>query len=303
MPTDEPMTVEPDSTCEYPTVPMSDRRIRVSFAGESHAGKVRLNNEDHYLIARLSKAMQVCKTNLPSHGRHRFADEEGYLFVVADGMGGAAAGEEASRRAVESVEEFVLNAVQWFLHLGDGEEGTLKAEMKRAFEEADLSLFRRTEEHPRLQGMGTTLTLAFNVGADLFLVHAGDSRAYVARGGGLEQITRDHTLVQLLVSGGQLSPEEAKRHRRRNIVTNVVGGPTPGVYAEFHKVRLEDGDVLLLCSDGLTEPVEHEVLAETLSAHGHDPEAAARRLVELALERGAPDNVTVVIARFESDEG
>lgn len=303
MPFDEPLTAEPGSTCDFPTIPTPVRRVRVSFAGETHAGRVRPNNEDHYLIARLSKAMQVCRTNLPNQGRHRFADEEGYLFVVADGMGGAAAGEEASRRAVESVEEFVLNAVQWFLHVGDGEEAALKAEMKRAFEQADLNLFRRAEEHPRLQGMGTTLTLAFNVGADLFLVHAGDSRAYLARGGVLEQITSDHTLVQLLVSGGQISPEDARRHRRRNIVTNVVGGPTPGVYAEFHKVRLEDGDVLLLCSDGLTEPVEHEAVAATLASHGHDPESAARRLVELALDRGAPDNVTVVVARFELDEG
>ncbi len=299
MASDEPLTVEPDSTCEYPTIPIPPRRVRVSFAGETHAGRVRLNNEDHFLIARLIKAMQVCRTNLPNQGKHRFSDEEGYLFVVADGMGGAAAGEEASRRAVESVESFILNVIHWFLHLGGGEEAALKAEMKRAFEQADLHLFRRAEEHPKYQGMGTTLTLAFNVGPDLFLAHAGDSRAYLARGGTLEQITSDHTLVQLLVAGGQISPEDAKRHRRRNIVTNVVGGPTPGVYAEIHKLRLEDGDVLLLCTDGLTEPVDAETISEALADQGQDPEASARRLVDLSLDRGAPDNVTVVVARFD----
>jgi serine/threonine protein phosphatase PrpC len=149
--------------------------------------------------------------------------------------------------------------------------------------------------------MGTTLTMSYSVGHDLYIVHAGDSRAYLFREGNLEQITSDHTLVQLLVSGGVLSPEDAKTHARRNVVTNVIGGPSAGVHAEIHKVRLNDGDVLLLCSDGLTEPVSDEMIAETLDRTS-DPEIAAAQLVALALEKGGPDNVTAVVARYSIED-
>ncbi len=141
--------------------------------------------------------------------------------------------------------------------------------------------------------------MAYAVGPDVFFAHAGDSRAYLFSGGELTRITVDHTLVQMLVKGGMLKEEEAKTHPRRNIVTNVVGGPEAGVYAEFHKLRLCDGDVLLLCSDGLTEPVEEDRIVEALAQHADDPDAAARHLVGLALDRGGPDNVTAVVARFD----
>ncbi len=147
--------------------------------------------------------------------------------------------------------------------------------------------------------MGTTLTMAYSVGCDLFVVHAGDSRAYLFRRGELIQLTSDHTLVQALVDGGTLTPEAAKRHKGRNIVTNVVGGPREGVHAEIHKLAVEDGDTLLLCSDGLTEPVNDDRIAEALARH-EDPEGACARLVDLALERGGPDNVTVVVAHYEA---
>src|SRR6185312_5982649 len=122
------------------------------------------------------------------------------------------------------------------------------------------------------------------------VVHAGDSRAYLFRDGQLQQLTSDHTLVQVLVDGGVISREDAKHHRRRNVVTNVIGGPQPGVYAEIHKLIVRDGDVLLLCSDGLTEPVSDAEIARTLQA-GCDPDAMSKALVALALDRGAPDNV------------
>jgi protein phosphatase len=299
--TDDPRaTPEPDSTGEFPALLATQRRFAVRFGARSEIGRVRGRNEDHFLVARLAKAMRVCRTNLPEHHRDQDADEQGHLFIVADGMGGAAGGAQASRMAVESVEDFVLNAVHWFLHLGGSEEATLQAELRQALERADRQITRRSRRQPGLYGMGTTLTLAYNVGPDVFLVHAGDTRAYLLRGDRLDQITQDHTLVQLLVEGGQIRPEEARHHPRRNVVTNVVGGPTPGVYAEFHKLRLHPGDVLLLCSDGLTGPVEGPRIESALRDHRDDPEAAADRLVELALEAGGPDNVTVVVARFDA---
>ncbi len=284
-------------------LPREDRRppsVAVSFGALTDPGKVRDRNEDHYLIARLAKTMQICGTSLPSDGQSPFSEEEGYLVVVADGMGGAAAGERASALAVESVEAFVQNTLKWFLHLGSREERVLFDELRESLQRADRTLFDRARSNPALYGMGTTLTMAYSVATDIYIVHAGDSRAYLFRDGQLDQVTSDHTLVQALVNAGMISSEEARHHHRRHVVTNVLGGPSEGVYSEIHKLEIRDGDVLLFCSDGLTEPVPDVEIAGILAEHA-DPKDAARSLVHLALERGGPDNVTVVVARFQVD--
>jgi PPM family protein phosphatase len=302
MPPSDAIATDPDAE-QTGEQPILDRprpsRVRVEFGARTHPGRVRTNNEDHFLVARLAKAMRVIQTSLHDDGGTRLSDEEGYLMVVADGMGGAAAGERASALAVETVEHFALNTLKWFFHLGEGhEEHALFAELRRSLEQADRTVIERARADRTLHGMGTTLTMAYSVGPALFVVHAGDSRAYLFRGGELIQITSDHTLVQILVDGGTLSPEAAKRHKNRNIVTNVVGGPREGVHAEIHKLAVEDGDALLLCSDGLTEPVHDDRIAEVLARH-RDPGDASSRLVDLALDHGGPDNVTVVVARYE----
>lgn len=284
-----------DDTSEFRTV--LARRSVIRYGARTHRGKVRENNEDAFLVARMAKSMEVCKSSLSDSGSRLFSEEEGYLLVVADGMGGAAAGEHASALAVETVEDFALNTLKWFLHLGGSEEHTLFSELRAVIEKADRAVIDRARSDPRLYGMGTTLTLAFSVGADLFIVHAGDTRAYLFHDGSLQKLTNDHTLVQLLMDHGALSPDEAKTHKRRNVVTNVIGGPSEGVHAEIHKVGLDDGDVLLLCSDGLSEPVNDDAIAQVL-AEIIDPDAAAARLVDLALEAGGPDNITAVVARY-----
>jgi len=220
--------------------------------------------------------------------------------VVADGMGGAAAGERASALAVESIESFVQNTLKWFLHLGSREERVLFDELRASLQRADRTLFERAQSNPALYGMGTTLTMAYSVADDLYIVHAGDSRAYLFRDGQLDQITSDHTVVQALVDAGMISAEEARHHQRRHVVTNVLGGPSEGVYAEIHKIQLRDGDVLLFCSDGLVEPVPDDQIARVLSEQP-DPQDAARSLLQLALEGGGPDNVTIVVARYQVD--
>jgi protein phosphatase len=279
----------------------STLRVKIDCGALTHQGRVRTNNEDHYLVARLAKSMQICQTSLKNSGQTRFSDEDGHLMVVADGMGGAAAGERASAMAVESVEAFALNTLKWFLHFSKADQSELVAELRKGLELADRAVVGEAEANSRFHGMGTTLTMAYIVGPDLYIVHAGDSRAYLYRQGRLEQITNDHTLVQLLVKGGVLSPEDAKTHSRRNVVTNVIGGPSAGVHAEIHRVRLEPDDVLLLCTDGLTEPVQDSLIAETL-AQTTDPAEAAKRLIALALEKGGPDNVTAIVARFSIED-
>jgi PPM family protein phosphatase len=300
MPSPEAATFSSSSGQHLPRGDLRPPCVAVSFGAMTDPGKVRGSNEDHYLIARLAKTMQICGTSLPSDGQSPFSEEEGYLVVVADGMGGAAAGERASAMAVESVEAFVQNTLKWFLHLGSREERVLFDELRESLQRADRTLFDRARSNPALYGMGTTLTMAYSVANDMYIVHAGDSRAYLYREGQLDQVTSDHTLVQALVDAGMISSEEARHHHRRHVVTNVLGGPSEGVYAEIHKLEIQDGDVLLFCSDGLTEPVPDAEITGILAERA-DPKDAARSLLELALQRGGPDNVTVVVARFQVD--
>jgi len=274
--------------------------LRIEFGAMTDPGKARANNEDHFLVARMAKSLTICRTSLPDSRGTYSSEEEGYLMVVADGMGGAAAGEHASALAVESVERFVLNTLKWFLHLGGKEEHALFAELRQALEHADRDVIERAKEETSLYGMGTTVTMAYCIATDLYIVHAGDSRAYLFHDGELQQLTSDHTLVQVLVDGGAITAEDAKRHRHRNIVTNVVGGPREGVFAEIHKLKVSDGDILLLCTDGLSEPVDDGSIAATL-ARKEGAEELCARLVEQALAAGGPDNVTAIVARYHVD--
>jgi len=290
------------STIDHPGLAPAPLKVQISCGALTHPGSVRTNNEDHFLVARLAKSMQICQSSLAATGQTNFSEEDGYLMVVADGMGGAAAGERASALAVTSVKDYALNTLKWFLHVGRKDESALLGELQKSLEIADKTVVDEGEANARFYGMGTTLTMAYSVATDLYIAHAGDSRAYLLRDGRLEQITKDHTLVQLMISGGVISAEDAKNHARRNIVTNVIGGPNAGVHAEIHKVRVQEGDILLICSDGLTEPVADDRIAEVLNAEP-DPEAAARRLIDLALENGGPDNVTAIVARYSVDFG
>ncbi len=299
---DEPRPRNDVSTVGPPARRPPGPKVRITSAGLTDPGRVRTNNEDQFLIARLAKSMQVEASSMDRPDQPRYAEEDGYLLVVADGMGGAAAGERASSLAIESVEAFALNTLKWFLHKGRMEESALLVELRQAIERADRSVFGEADADHALAGMGTTLTMAYAVGPDLYIAHVGDSRAYIHRDGGLGQVTKDHTLVQILVSEGVIRPEEAKHHARRNVVTNVVGGPHPGVHAEIHKVAIQEGDVLLLCTDGLTEVVEDRAIAEALGV-AEAPASVARRLIDAALRNGGPDNVTVVVARFGEPVG
>jgi protein phosphatase len=195
----------------------------------------------------------------------------------------------------------VLNTLKWFLHLSGHDEVELLAELRQSLERADRTVIERARSNTAYHGMGTTLTMAYSVATDLYIVHAGDSRAYLFREGELEQLTSDHTFVQGLIDGGEISSEDAKRHNRRNVVTNIIGGPREGVFAEAHKLSLLDGDTLLFCTDGLTEPVSDDTIAKVLEHHP-DPEDACARLVDMALSRGGPDNVTAVVACYRVEK-
>jgi protein phosphatase len=148
--------------------------------------------------------------------------------------------------------------------------------------------------------MGTTLTVAYVSDNVLYVAHAGDSRCYLYRGGKLERLTRDHTFVETLVSQGVLDPEQAAHHNMRNVLTNAVGGNSTGVEPEVHKHLIAPGDLVLLCSDGLSEMLSDQDIAGQLAVPGATPEASCRALVDAANARGGTDNITVVLARFEA---
>ena len=278
-------------------LPIAHRPLTVTAFGITDQGKVRPNNEDQFLIAELTKAMRVWQTSLPEP-KLQAGEERAHLFLVADGMGGQQGGERASALAVLAIEQFTLNTFKWFFGADGTEAHKVLTQFQSALRQADVRIVEEAAEHPELSGMGTTVTMAFHLGARLCVVHVGDSRAYLYRDGELHRLTRDHTLMADLVRSGAIRPDEVAGHRLRHVITNVVGGQQTGVNVEAHAFEVEAGDRLLLCSDGLTETVTNEAIAATLDTESV-PEVAARKLLSQANDGGARDNITVVLVRFD----
>ena len=268
--------------------------------GITDTGRVRDNNEDQFLIAELTKSMHVWQTSL-TEPRLEVGEERAHLMLVADGMGGHRAGERASAIAVMAIEQFTLNTFRWFFDTNSsGAQGVL-AQFQAALSQADAKIFEEAAEHPELKGMGTTLTMAFQLGAQLCIVHVGDSRAYLYRAGRLHQLTKDHTLIAEMVSSGTITEDEAATHHLRHLITNAVGGPNKGVKVEARALVIQAGDRVLLCSDGLTEMLDSDAIMAVLEAEPL-PENAARALLTQANDAGGRDNITVLVARFDFEE-
>ena len=282
---------------DEPVTLIGSGSLAVKAFGVTDRGRFRPANEDQFLIAELTKTMRIWHTSLPEPKAQR-GGERGHLFLVADGMGGHRAGEQASALAVVAIEQFTLNTFKWFFHSDGPEAQKILTQFQAALRHADERILEESAEHPELRGMGTTLTMAYHLDAQLCVVHVGDSRAYVYGGDGLEQITQDHTLMAEMVRRGGLRPEEVAQHRLRHVITNVVGGTEAGIYVEAHALEVHAGDRLLLCSDGLTEMISNEGIATILGAEP-DPEAACMKLVAQANDAGGRDNITVVIVRFD----
>lgn len=280
-------------------LPVTRATLKVRSFGLTDPGKVRDTNEDQFLIGVLRKALEVQQTSLPQQPKVQHACDQGYLFVVADGMGGRAGGETASALAIDSVETFMLETLKWFFQFQGKEEDKVLAEFHSALGQANARVLTEAAQHPKLRGMGTTLTLAYSLNDLLFVAHVGDSRCYLCRQRILYRLTRDHTLVQDMVRVGALRAEDAAEHRLSHVITNVVGGDSAEVKVEVHKVQLEADDAVLLCSDGLTNMLADEEIARILQAEV-DPERACRRLVERANEEGGKDNITVILTRYET---
>jgi protein phosphatase len=264
----------------------------------SETGKVRANNEDHFLVSRVSRKQDILMTNVPENQFPAQTGEDGYSIIVADGMGGMAAGEVASRLAITTGVKLFQKSPKWGFKVNQKEARELFQRVSHHLQEIDRTLTERSYSDRHLFGMGTTLTLAYSIGVDLFIIHLGDSRAYLYREGELKQLTKDHTVAQAMADAGYIAPEEVRHHRKRNALTNFLGGHDGKVKADIRWLRLADGDRLLVCSDGLNEMVDDASIARVLGEHAR-PDDAAQVLVDEALDRGGKDNVTVVVARYE----
>jgi protein phosphatase len=275
--------------------------FNVQSYGLSDRGHIRRSNEDCFLVAELARTLCVNHTNLVPQSRATFSCHRGHVFLVADGVGGSHAGEVASDLCVRTIEDFLLNTLKRFSNLQASEEQAALRELQSALHQADARIFEETAKHPEWRGMGTTLTLAFAANWRLFVAHAGDSRCYLHSAGRLQQLTQDHTMTAELVRQGVISPQGGANHPWRHVVTNILGGTERGVRAELHSLDLRVADVVLLCSDGLTEMVSEKQIAAILREE-NSPQCACEHLVNAANENGGKDNITAIVARIGSKE-
>ena len=270
----------------------------VDMAGLTDRGHRRPNNEDHFLISRFGRFLETLDTNLSPEDAPFREEETGYSLLVADGMGGHAGGEVASKLAISTLINLALATPDWILRLDDNP--LMQEVMRRAKERWGLintALTDHGEADPSVKGLGTTLTLTWSLGRNLLVAHIGDSRAYLYRRKQLHRLTHDHTFAQSLADQGIIAECEVARHRMRNVLTRVLGNAEKTVEPDLLNLTLEDGDVLLLCTDGLTDMVEESLIQSALDRE-EDSKTTCRRLVEQALEAGGKDNVTVAVAHY-----
>lgn len=264
--------------------------VTIQVFGRSDVGRTREHNEDAFAVANLGRGDTLEFYRLIEQP----ADERGTLFMVADGMGGAAAGEIASATAVDVILRHLREQVAQRSVITPDE---LVATLTDAAEMANAAIFRRASTQPELRGMGTTATVATLLGDTLYIAQVGDSRAYLVREGTAIQLTKDQSLMQKLIEAGELTEEEAAQSERRNIILQALG-PEPTVKLDITHQQLRRGDVLILCSDGLSGLVRPEEIARVVRDEP-DLSAACDRLIAIANALGGPDNITVVAARFE----
>ncbi|NBO65090.1 MAG: serine/threonine-protein phosphatase, partial [Acidobacteria bacterium] len=269
--------------------------IILDFFARTDVGVVRNGNEDNFLVLDLSTG--GCITAMdeePPAVLNTALGQYGVLLAVSDGMGGALAGEVASRMAVETVRDLMLRLQTHPVH------GLLpfSERLRVAIEQANEVIHRESLSNPLHKGLGATFTAVASSGAEAYFAQVGDSRAYLIRRGRISRITKDQSLVQQLIDNGQITEEEAETHSYRNVILQALGAH-PSVRVEMNTLNLCHHDLLVVCSDGLSGKISEQ---EILQIVGDTPDlqTSCKLLVDLANERGGEDNITVVIARFAS---
>src|SRR5262245_21087527 len=258
-----------DITADYTVAVSRDSFLRdpgsvmaIDLAAATHRGHVRSNNEDHYLVVRFRRTLENLYSNLDKGMLARSYDITGYGLLVADGLGGMAAGEVASRTALTKLVEMVVDTPDWMLDLHEPQNVEVVLDrMNDRFLQIDQTIREQADRDATLSGMGTTLTVAATLGKDLIVGHIGDSRAYVFRDDSLSQITRDHTLAQALIEAGVAGRDEPATRSMRHVLTAALGSLGPKTKPEIRRLELNQGDQLLLCTDGLNEVVDGKTVS------------------------------------------
>ena len=265
--------------------------VRVKLFARTDVGQVREHNEDNFLVADMSRRSR----GLLEANRATAIGPQGCVFAVCDGMGGAAAGEIASQLAVDIIYERLVDG------LGERpiKRDDLARRLVRAVEAAGLRIFHEAKADRSRRGMGTTVTAAAIVDDVLFFAQVGDSRGYILRGDTLVQVTRDQSLVNQLIEAGQLTEEEAETFEHNNIILQALG-TSDTVQVDLTYTELRKGDILLLCSDGLSGMVRFEEIRELLKS-SVEPLDICKSLTERANQAGGHDNITVIVVQFDGD--
>jgi protein phosphatase len=295
-----------DDTVEFPAAPVpldalwpetGSSRVEVDLAAVSDRGRVRENNEDHYLVVRLGRWLETLLTNLPPDEAPAQVEVVAYGLVVADGMGGLGGGEVASRLAIATLVSLALHTPDWVVGIRPKDTRRRMQRMEERWRRVQEALRQRGGREPALGRMRTTMSAAVSLGTRLVVGHVGDSRVYVFRQGQLHQLTRDHTMVQTLVDLGELTPEQAATHPQRHLLMRSFSAEGDTAQGDFQQALLADGDQLMLCTDGLTDMVDAQVISSVLSRAASADEACGV-LLAAALKNGGKDNVTVALARY-----
>jgi serine/threonine protein phosphatase PrpC len=275
---------------------------RIQAAGRTDVGRKRESNQDQFLIADLSRSMQIHGSSLDIEPRSRlYGSPQSRIFAVADGMGGHQAGSRASSLAIDFIVNHLLNQMHWYFLTDRDDQFEFVESMKGLMRDANTAIQMDSKKNIAFHGMGTTLTLAHVVWPKLMVVHVGDSRCYLYRQGELRQVTRDHTMASQLVDRGTLDRADIESSPWSNVLWNALGGGTQTVVADVYQEDLQPNDCLLLCSDGLNKHVKDVELTNIMEAE-HDPAIACRELIELANLRGGSDNITAIVARFDTPD-
>lgn len=269
--------------------------------GLSVPGAERPSNEDRFLIGDFSRSLHIRQSNLePELPERVLGQPHGEVLVVADGISGQPRGEEASRIAVQTILAYITNILPWAIRLRPGTDEDLLDELQSALRICEKTI---REKDAREQGaldtaaMGAALTMAYVLYPTLYVVHAGHTRCYLHREGHLEQLTTDQTYAEKLAEADVLSPAAARTSRWNNVLHNVLGGDQDTVRPEVHRVHLQGGDRVLLCTDGLSNHLDDGALQQALAPPA-SPREAAEGLVRQAAAAGAADNTTAVVAAW-----
>lgn len=271
---------------------------RLDVFGATDIGLVRSRNDDQFLIADLKKSVIIHQTSLSYDDEtHLMGGSQAKLLLVADGVGGNPAGDQASRLAVQGIVQYLLNTMHWLFRLNDGREDAFLEDLKGALAFTQEKIRQNSQADASHQQMGTTITLAYIVWPHVYLIHVGDSRAYVVRDQTVIHLTHDQTYAQALVDAGLMNESDLRKSPLRHVLSGLVGCDSRHLTPEVNQFKLAFNDKLLLCTDGLTNHVGDNEIVTILSTDRSSEETCGL-LVKAANDAGGQDNITVVLAHF-----